>query len=213
MRVDNWQTIDFGEIQSRTEPSGVRTYTVQFTAPSSEIVLFLRGWKKWAISEVEMDLNFDEISLRNCGESAPAYKPASQTGGYICTYTVQPGDVLSLIAQNNWVSVHDLMIANNIGNPNLIYVGQVLQIPGCNDAPVAVPVPLEPRHEPKPAYEPKPEPKPAPAPTQQRVHVVAPGETLSYICDLYGVDVNTLAYVNNIANVNFIYVGQEIVIP
>ncbi|MCB0128982.1 MAG: hypothetical protein KDE58_42240, partial [Caldilineaceae bacterium] len=42
--VDNWQTIEFGDIQSRTEPTGVRNYTVQFTAPSSEMVLFLRGW-------------------------------------------------------------------------------------------------------------------------------------------------------------------------
>ncbi|MCB0127530.1 MAG: LysM peptidoglycan-binding domain-containing protein, partial [Caldilineaceae bacterium] len=63
--------------------------------------------------------------------------------------------------------------------------------------------------------EPKPEPhhEPKPAPAEQRIHVVAPGETLSYICNLYGVDINTLASANNIANVNFIYVGQQLVIP
>ena len=203
MHVNNWQVIDFGEIQSRTEPNGVRSYTVHFTAPASEMVLFLRGWKKWAVPEVEMDLNFDEVSIKHCGQDAPAHKPVPKSHDYSCTYTVVPGDVLSLIAQNHWVSVHDLMAANNIVNPNLIYVGQVLHIPGCSDAPVA-----------KPAV-PKPAPvhKPAPAPVQHTVHVVAPGETLGYICNLYGVDINTLAHANNIANVNFIYVGQEILIP
>ncbi len=210
MHVNNWQTIDFGEIQSRTEPSGVRTYTVQFTAPSSEMTLFLRGWKKWGITEVEMDLNFDAISLRSCAPGAPAGPPAPQPGAG-CIYVVAPGDVLSLIAQRNWVSVKDLMYANNIANPNLIYVGQVLQIPGCSAAPAAPPpppvaVPVTPTPVAIPV-------EPAPAPADYRVHVVAPGETLGYLCNLYGVDVNTLAQFNNITNVNFIYVGQEILIP
>jgi LysM repeat protein len=218
MQVANWQTIDFGEIQSRTEPRGVRTYTVQFTAPSSDITLFLRGWKKWGITEVEMDLNFDAISLRGCvpgGEHKPAPQP-----GYGCSYTVAPGDVLSLIAQRHGVSVHDLMKVNSIGNPNLIYVGQVLQIPGCNAAPAAPPpppvaIPVTPAPPPvaKPVEKPVHKPEHKPAPAEQRIHVVAPGESLGYICNLYGVDINTLARVNNIANVNLIYVGQEIVIP
>ncbi len=221
MHVNNWQTIDFGEIQSRTEPSGVQSYTVQFTAPSAEMVLFLRGWKKWGITEVEMDLNFDAITLRHCAPGVPAHKPAPHPG-YGCTYTVAPGDVLSLIAQRHQVSVHDLMVANQIGNPNLIYVGQVLHIPGCAAAPAAPPAPpVAIPMTPVPAYKPehKPEPKPVhkhdhkPAPAEYRVHVVAPGETLGYICNLYGVDINTLARFNQIANVNFIYVGQKIMIP
>lgn len=212
MRVDNWQAIGFGEIQSRTEPSGIQTYTVQFTAPSSEIVLFLRGWKKWGISQVEMDLNFDAISLRHCGGSIPAHKPAPYPSGSGCTYTVVPGDILSLIAQRYGISVYDLMYTNNIANANLIYVGQVLYLPGCRAKPTAPPakpapiaIPITPT--PAPARPPKP------APAKHRIHVVAPGETLGYICDLYGVDINTLAYHNNIANVNFIYVGQELIIP
>lgn len=222
-RVDNWQTIDFGEIQSRNEPTGVRIYTVQFTAPSSEIVLFLRGWKKWGISEVEMDLNFDAISLRRCAPGSAEHKPHPKPD-HSCIYKVVPGDVLSLIAQRHWVSVHDLMAANSIANPNLIYVGQVLQIPGCSAAPAAPPakpkpvaIPVtptpEPKHEPYhgPKHEPKPEHKPVPS--EHRVHIVAAGESLGYICNLYGVDINTLAYTNNIANVNLIYVGQEIIIP
>jgi LysM repeat protein len=124
---------------------------------------------------------------------------------------VQPGDILGWVAQRYGVSVHDLMYANGIQNANLIYVGQVLQIPGCAAAPVAQPVqPAQPAPVAQPV---QPAPAPVPAPVAQRTHTVAPGETLSYICGLYGVDVNTLANVNNIANVNFIYVGQQLIIP
>lgn len=45
-------------------------------------------------------------------------------------YTVQRGDTLGRIAKEHGVSVSDLVKANNISNPNLIYPGQVLTIPG-----------------------------------------------------------------------------------
>lgn len=45
-------------------------------------------------------------------------------------YTVQRGDTLGRIAKEHGVSVNDLVQANNISNPNLIYPGQVLTIPG-----------------------------------------------------------------------------------
>ncbi|MBX3013180.1 MAG: LysM peptidoglycan-binding domain-containing protein [Caldilineaceae bacterium] len=204
-QVSNWTTVDFGEIQSRTSPSGIRTYTVRFTPQTSEITLFIRGWKKWGVSEVEMDLNLDAISLRGCISDKPAQPsgPKPGPGGSACLYIVQPGDILGWVAQRYGVSIYDLMAANGISNANLIYVGQQLNIPGC--AAVAPVQPIDPD---KPAVV-----KPvAPAPAA-RTHTVAPGETLSYICNLYGVDVNTLAAANNIANVNFIYVGQQLIIP
>ncbi|MBW6411526.1 LysM peptidoglycan-binding domain-containing protein [Clostridium sp. YB-6] len=46
------------------------------------------------------------------------------------TYTVKSGDVLSKIATRFGVSVAQLQKWNNISNPNLIYVGQVLKIKG-----------------------------------------------------------------------------------
>jgi len=208
-QVSNWTTVNFGDIQNRTSPSGIRSYTVRFTPQSSEIMLFIRGWKKWGVTEVEMDLNLDSISLRACTGAPQPSHPAPHPGGSACVYTVQPGDILGWIAQRHGVTVHDLMYANAISDANLIYVGQVLQIPGCAAAPVAPPV--QPA-QPAPVAQPV-QPPPAAPPAAQRTHTVAPGETLSYICGLYGVDVNTLARVNNIANVNFIYVGQQLVIP
>ncbi len=44
------------------------------------------------------------------------------------TYTVQSGDTLSAIAATCGVSVDSLVSINNIGNPDLIYAGQVLRL-------------------------------------------------------------------------------------
>ena len=49
------------------------------------------------------------------------------TGG---TYTVKPGDTLSTIARNFGTTYVVLAQLNNIANPNLIYVEQVLTLPG-----------------------------------------------------------------------------------
>ncbi len=45
------------------------------------------------------------------------------------TYTIQKGDFLRSIAQRHQVSVDQIIALNNIQNPNLIEVGQVIMIP------------------------------------------------------------------------------------
>ena len=45
-------------------------------------------------------------------------------------YTVQPGDTLSAIAVVYGVSINDLMAANGLNDPDSIFVGQELRIPG-----------------------------------------------------------------------------------
>jgi LysM repeat protein len=45
------------------------------------------------------------------------------------TYVVQPGDTLYSIAVRHDTTVQALMVANNLSNPNLIYVGQTLKVP------------------------------------------------------------------------------------
>jgi LysM repeat protein len=69
--VDEWTTMDLGPIALRTQPVPLASYKVQFEAPSSSVVLFIRGWKKFAITNVEMDLNLDAISLRACDNKGP----------------------------------------------------------------------------------------------------------------------------------------------
>lgn len=45
------------------------------------------------------------------------------------------------------------------------------------------------------------------------VHVVEPGQELALIARLYGVDMADIVALNNIANPNLLYVGQELTIP
>jgi LysM repeat protein len=55
------------------------------------------------------------------------------------TYTVKPGDTLAKIAAANGTTVQALMGANGLKNPDLIYTGQRLTIPGASSAPAAGP--------------------------------------------------------------------------
>ena len=69
----------------------------------------------------------------------PGYGRSTQVTGYdggqaTCSYTVQPGDTLAWVAQSMGVSQYDLIAANGIANPDLIYVGQVLTNPSCGSA-------------------------------------------------------------------------------
>lgn len=71
----------------------------------------------------------------------PPPPPPPSPGG---TYVVQPGDTLSAIAVRFGTTVQALVALNNIANPNLIYVGQVLTIPGGGDNPPSPPPPPPP---------------------------------------------------------------------
>jgi LysM repeat protein len=61
--------------------------------------------------------------------------PGGSTGGTEQKYTVVAGDTLSKIARQFNVTVQAIAQKNNIANVNLIYVGQVLTIPGTTPPP------------------------------------------------------------------------------
>jgi len=195
-KVSNWQGVDLGPIHERTAPGAMATATVKFTAPASEMVLFIRGWKKWGTTETEMDLNLDSISLTGCTGTTTTTPP-----GTSCAYVVKPGDTLAWIAQKYGVTVQALAAHNSIYNVNIIYVGQVLTIPGCSTAPA-------PTATPAPAVTATPTPGMMPM-----TYTVQPGDSLSAIAARFGVNVYYLAQVNGIWNINIIYVGQVLVIP
>ncbi len=79
-------------------------------------------------------------------EAPPSEAPPS-TG---ITYTIQSGDTLLRIAAIHGVSLQALIQANNLPNPNLIFAGQVLSIPGAQP----------------PAPQPPPDSTPAPPPSE-----------------------------------------------
>ena len=83
-------------------------------------------------------------------------------------YTVRPGDTLFEIARANNISLTALIGANpQIPDPNLIYPGQVICIPGLVEVPA--PLPVMPIRRPRPCPAPRPfvpieQPIPRPAP-------------------------------------------------
>lgn len=58
------------------------------------------------------------------------------------TYRVQRGDTLIGIATRFHVNMWDIVLANNIANPSLIYTGQLLTIPGASSPSTSTPTPL-----------------------------------------------------------------------
>jgi LysM repeat protein len=200
-----WTSMDLGRIYDRTSPGSMGTYTVRFTAPDTTLTLFLRGWMKWGFTETEMDLNFDDISLRGCSTTVVHPTPAPAPSHPVaCTYTVKPGDYLGKIAAHYGVTVASLASANGIWNYDHVYVGQMLSIPGCTTGGTAY-------HAPSPA--PAHHPAPPPAPVHHRTHTVQPGESLSWIAAWYGVNMYDLARANGISNLNHVWVGQVLVVP
>ena len=55
---------------------------------------------------------------------------ATQAGGCAHPYLVQPGDTLTAIAQRHGSTVQELARLNGLRNPNLIYFGRTLCLPG-----------------------------------------------------------------------------------
>ncbi len=110
------------------------------------------------------------------------------------TYQVTAGDTLSAIARRFGSTVNGIAQANGINNPNLIHVGQSLNIPD-GQAPSA----------PAPA-------SPSAPPSGSGIHIVQAGETLSIIAMRYGTTVNSIAQTNGISNPNLIYVGQRLTV-
>lgn len=86
-------------------------------------------------------------------------------------YIVQPGDTLSGIAQAFGVSLQDLLAVNDIADPNLLHIGQVLVIPA--DIP-----PTLPAESPTPAPTRAPLPTPLPSPTPSGPPLVEIGQVL-----------------------------------
>ena len=141
-------------------------------------------------------------------------------------YVVQPGDTLGALAAAYGTTVEAIMVKNNIGDPNWIYVGQVLCIPDPPGAAGYVPVAAP---QPAPASSPSPPPTAVVAPSNDSEAPTTPsapaetsttssyriqrGDTLSGIAARFNTSVEALMALNNIANANWIYAGQLLQIP
>jgi LysM repeat protein len=155
--------------------------------------------------------------------------------GQDCTHEVLPGQTLYRIALNYGLTVDDIAIANGILNPDFLAVGQRLTIPRCGTTgvtplptsterataqPTAIPAqsssggsssgPLAITFTPVPGAN---SAQTVPSSAAGSTHIVRQGETLFQISMQYGVSVHEIAAANGIANLNLIYIGQQLVIP
>lgn len=173
---------------------------------------------------VDLDYFKDSILVG----SGPEPAPPSNTG----TYTVRPGDTLWQIARRYDTTVAELAALNHIQNPNLIYPGQVLDIPGSVQTAASYTVrpgdtlwaiarrfhttvgelvELNRIADPNLIY--PGQVLTLPDSSGALVYRVVSGDTLSGIALRFDTTVQAIAEANHIADVNLIYVGQELVIP
>ncbi len=104
---------------------------------------------------------------------------------------VQRGDTLYSIARWYGTSVTAIMNANGLSNPNFIWVGQRLVIPGGGSSGGS---------------------GGSSGSGGGSVHVVRWGETMYSIARRYGTSVQAIMNANGLSNPNFIYAGQRLII-
>lgn len=125
---------------------------------------------------------FQRYGATGSGPAAPAPQPPATPGPGAapngCVHTVQPGETLSSIAGSRWPQV---AAGNGIGNPNLIFVGQRINLCATGAA--------------------------APASAAGRCVTVRSGDTLSR---LFPNNWRAVASRNGIRNPDVIFVGQRI---
>ncbi|TKJ31588.1 MAG: hypothetical protein CEE40_00775 [Chloroflexi bacterium B3_Chlor] len=119
----------------------------------------------------------------------PSPSPSPPSSGTTTTYVVRRGDTLSGIAYRFGTTVNTIVSLNGLVNPNLIFGGQTLRIPGQG------------------------QPSQPDQPTETCVYVVKAGDNLTRIALAYRTTVWAIAIANNLANPSFIWVSQRLVIP
>ncbi len=149
--------------------------------------------------------------------------PAGGGVGLVCSspYTVQPGDYMIRIAEKCGVKLSDLLAANSVVQPNLIYAGQALLLPGAPQA--ASTPPPEPAATVEPAATAPPEPAATvePAPTAPPsasaactgTYTVLPGDNVWRIATNCGLTVAQMAATNGLSSPYIIHAGEVLRYP
>lgn len=138
-----------------------------------------RGEIPGIYGNVDLDRFTSSVFLNGANEATPTKSPDA------VRYTVKRGDTLWGIAKKFGVTVSAVVNANNIRNPNLIYVGEVFIIPHMTSAESF-------------GY---------------TLYTVRRGDTLWGISRKFGTSINSIVALNGIENPNLIYAGEVFKIP
>jgi len=132
--------------------------------------------------------NLVNLNLLYVGQRLVIPGAGSTSAGTTSYYTVHAGDTASGIAARFGVTLQALVQANALISADRIFIGQRLLIPGGSSTPSS--------------------------PTSSTgYYVVQRGDTVTSIAVRHGVTAWAIVQANQLANANFIYVGQRLVIP
>lgn len=124
---------------AEAEATGTRSYVVQAGDTLGEIAA-AAGTDVQTLAQLNNIQNHDAIFV-----GQELVLPAAGTDGAYQSYRVQPGDTLSGIAQRFGSDVDTLARVNNLGDPNMLSIGQTLQVPaGSPTTPTAPTTPTNP---------------------------------------------------------------------
>jgi LysM repeat protein len=112
------------------------------------------------------------------------------------TYIVEVGDTLSSIAEQFGVEVLAIMAANNLPDPNAIFVGQTLTIPAPGAGlPTETPIPTN------------------LAPGTRIEYLVKPGDNLQSIASQFNSTAEAIAQLNDMTVTDVLFVGRTLIVP
>nr|WP_302517577.1 LysM peptidoglycan-binding domain-containing protein [Limosilactobacillus mucosae] len=171
-------------VQSGDTLSGI---ALKFSTTSSKLAQ-LNSISNPNLIYVGQRLLVNQSSNSNSSSSGQSSSTTTNTEASAASYTVKSGDTLSGIASQYNTTVNQIVSLNQLSNPNLIYVGQVLKLKNGQTTNSSS--------------------SSSTATTTAGTYTVKAGDTLSAIASRYSTSSSTLASLNSLSNPNLIYVGQ-----
>lgn len=172
-------------VQSGDTLSGI---ALKFSTTSSKLAQ-LNSISNPNLIYVGQRLLVNQSSNSNSSSSGQSSSATTNTEASAASYTVKSGDTLSGIASQYNTTVNQIVSLNQLSNPNLIYVGQVLKLKNSQTTNSS-------------------SSSSSTAATTVGTYTVKAGDTLSAIASRYSTSSSTLASLNSLSNPNLIYVGQ-----